>query len=298
MQWLNYHHLLYFWTVARTGSVTAAAAELHLTRPTVTEQIRTLERSLGNRLFQQAGRRLVLTDFGQRVLSYADEIFTAGQELQRVVGGGGGESQRLVVGVPDELPKLVVFRLLQPAFTLSDRPKVVCREGKRDDLLADLALHRIDLLLSDCPIDASVHVRAYNHRLGECGVSFFACSADARRLRKNFPHSLNGQPALLPSPSTTTRHLLDRWFEERGIQPHIAAEFDDSALMKVFGQAGIGAFPAPTIIEDEIVRQYRVKPIGRLDSVREQYYAISVERKLKHKGIVAITAAARHALFQ
>jgi LysR family transcriptional activator of nhaA len=297
MHWLNYHHLMYFWTVARTGSVTAAAEELHLSRPAVTEQIRSLERSLGNKLFQQAGRRLVLTDFGQRVLIYADEIFTTGQELQRVVRGGHGETQRLVVGVPDELPKLVVFRLLQPAFNLKERPRLVCREGKRDDLLADLALHRLDLLVSDAPIEASMNVRAYNHRLGECGISFFSRPADTSRLRRGFPGSLNGQPALLPSASTTTRRLLDRWFEECCVQPQIMAEFDDSALMKVFGQAGMGVFPAPTIIEDEVIRQYRVKVIGRLESVREQFFAISVERRLKHPAVVAITAAARHDLF-
>jgi LysR family transcriptional activator of nhaA len=297
MNWLNYHHLLYFWTVARTGSVTAAAAELHLSRPAVTEQIRSLERSLDNKLFQQAGRRLVLTDFGQRVLIYANEIFTTGQELQRVVRGGHGEMQRLVVGVPDELPKLVVFRLLQPAFNMQERLRVVCREGKRDDLLADLALHRLDLLVSDSPIEASMNVRAYNHRLGECGISFFSRPAEAKRLCEGFPDSLNGQPTLLPSASTTTRRLLDRWFDDRRVQPQIIAEFDDSALMKVFGQAGMGVFPAPTIIEDEVVRQYRVKVIGRLESVREQFFAISIERKLKHPAVVAITDAARHDLF-
>lgn len=297
MQWLNYHHLYYFWTVAHEGSVTAAADKLHLCRPTVTGQLRSLERSLGNKLFRQSGRRLALTEFGLTVLAYADDIFATGQELQRTVRGVQGDSQRLIVGVPDEMPKLIVFRLLQPAFKLPERPHIVCREGKRDDLLADLAVHRLDLVLSDAPLDASSSIKAFNHKLGECGVTFFACGDHAQKLKTNFPSSLRGQPMLLPTPSTTMRRLIDRWLEDCEIHPLIAAEFEDSALMKVFGQAGGGVFPSPSVIENEVQRQYSVEPIGRVESLRERFFAISVERKLKHPAIVAITNAAREDLF-
>jgi LysR family transcriptional activator of nhaA len=297
VHWLNYHHLLYFWTVAREGSVSAAAERLHLSRATISGQIRQLERALGNRLFNQVGRRLVLTEFGATVLHHADEIFAAGDELQRAVRGATGEARRLVVGVPDVLPKLVVFRLLEPAFELPEPPRVVCREGKLDDLLGDLALHRLDLILSDSPLDASVSIRGFNHKLGECGVTFFAHPPLAKKLRREFPNSLNGAAILLPAERTTLRRLLDRWFEDTRIAPTIVAEFEDSALLKVFGQAGRGAFPAPTIIEEQIIRQYNVEEIGRVESVRERFFAISVERKLKHPAILAILRAARAEIF-
>jgi LysR family transcriptional activator of nhaA len=297
MQWLNYHHLYYFWSVAHEGSVTAAADKLQLSRPTVTSQLRTLETSLGNKLFRQTGRRLTLTEFGSTVLAYADDIFATGQELQRTVRGVQGDSQRLIIGVPDEMPKLIVFRLLQPAFNLPERPRIVCREGKRDDLLADLAVHRLDLVLSDAPLDASSSVKAFNHKLGECGVTFFARPDRAKKLKRNFPLSLTGQPMLLPTPSTTMRRLIDRWLDEREIHPLITAEFEDSALMKVFGQAGGGVFPSPSVIDSEVKRQYGVQAIGCVESLRERFFAISVERKLKHPAILAITTAARDKLF-
>jgi len=297
MQWLNYHHLYYFWTIAHEGSVTAAADKLQLSRPTVTGQLRSLERALGNKLFRQSGRRLALTEFGLKVLSYADDIFATGQELQQALRGVQGDSQRLIVGVPDEMPKLIVFRLLQPAFNLPERPRIICREGKRDDLLAELAVHRLDLVLSDAPLDSSSSVKAFNHKLGECGVTFFARADSAKKLKRNFPTSLNGQPMLLPTQSTTMRRLIDRWFDEREIQPLITAEFEDSALMKVFGQSGGGSFPAPSVIEREVIRQYGVQPVGRVESLRERFFAISVERKLRHPAIVAITASAREGLF-
>jgi len=289
--------LLYFWTIVREGSVTAAAAKLHLSRPTVTGQLRSLERSLGNPLFKQSGRRLVLTAFGETVLNYAEDIFSTGEELLRVVRGGPSDVQRFVIGVPDEMPKLIVFRLLQPAFNLPERPRLVCREGKRDDLLAELAVHRLDLVLSDAPLDASTNVKAFNHKLGECGVSFFAVAGVAKKLKRNFPTSLNGQEMLMPASTTTLRRLIDRWFEGRGIEPRITAEFEDSALLKVFGQAGGGVFPAPTVIEREVVQQYDVRVIGRVESLRERYFAISVERKIKHPAVVAITTAAREDMF-
>lgn len=297
MQWLNYHHLYYFWSVAHEGSVTAAAAKLQLSRPTVTGQLRRLERSFGNKLFRQSGRRLLLTAFGETVLAYADDIFATGQELQRAVSGAQGDAHRLIVGVPDEMPKLIVFRLLQPAFNLPTPPRIICREGKRDELLADLAIHRLDLVLSDAPLDSSSSVKAYNHKLGECGVTFFACPEHAKKLKAGFPRSLHNQSMFLPTASTTTRRLIDRWLEAQGIYPLIAGEFEDSALMKVFGQAGGGAFPAPTVIEQEVIKQYAVHPIGQADGVVEKYFAISVERRLKHPAVIAITASAREGLF-
>jgi LysR family transcriptional regulator, transcriptional activator of nhaA len=297
MKWLNYHHLFYFWTVAHEGSVTAAAGKLQLSRPTVTGQLRSLERSLGNKLFLQSGRRLSLTEFGLTVLSYADDIFARGEELQRTVRGVAGEAHRFIVGVPDELPKLIVFRLLQPAFRMAERPRIICREGKRDDLLADLAVHRLDLVLSDTPLDSSSSVKAFNHKLGECGLTFFARGDIAKKLKRNFPASLSGHPMLLPTPSTAMRRIIDRWLDEQGIQPSITGEFDDSALMKVFGQAGGGVFPSPSAIEREVTNQYGVQPIGRIEHLRERYFAISVERKLRHPAIVAITASAKLDLF-
>ncbi|MCA9257583.1 MAG: transcriptional activator NhaR [Planctomycetales bacterium] len=298
MDFLNYHHLLYFWTAAREGSIAAAAKRLHLARPTVTGQIRALENTLGEPLFQRQGRRLVLTEFGEVAFRYADDIFTTGRELEALARGGRpGHSLRLVVGIPDVLPKLVVFRLLAPAFDLPESFQLVCREGRLEDLMADLAVHRFDLVLSDTPLAGETHVHAYSHKLGECGVSLFAATKLAGSLRRGFPDSLHEAPFLLPSTKTALRTSLDRWFEQHAVRPHVAAEIDDSALTKVLGQAGRGVFAAPTIIESEIVKQYAVRKIGDVEGVRERYYAISVERKLRHPAVVAIMKAARKQLF-
>ncbi|HMP04742.1 MAG TPA: transcriptional activator NhaR [Lacipirellulaceae bacterium] len=296
MHWLNYHHLLYFWTVAREGSVSAAAGRLGVSRPTVTGQVRRLEQTLGQRLFSREGRRLVLTDFGETVLRHAEAVFAAGEELQRTVRGGA-DAPRLVVGVPDVLPKLAVFRLLEPALRISNPPRLVCFEGKLDELLADLSLHRLDLVLSDAPLSSASSVRAFTHILGECGVSFFARPKIARKLRVDFPKSLTGAPMLLPVERTALRRLLDKWFDDFAIRPQIVGEFEDSALLKVFGQAGFGAFPAPSVIEREVIEQYDVELVGRLDAVRERFFAISLHRKLKHPAVLAITGAARDTLF-
>lgn len=298
MQWLNYHHLLYFWTAARAGSISEAAKELHLSRPTVTGQIRRLESSIGGKLFAKSGKRIVLTTLGALVLRYANDIFATGEELQRALRGGPGETPRLVVGVPDGMPKLVVFRLLEPAFALAEPPRIVCHEGKRDDLLADLALHRLDLVLSDFPLETALSIRAYNHKLGECGVSFFANSKVGPRLRAGFPTSLNGTPMLLPTANSALRRGLDRWFEDLGVVPLIVGEFDDSALLKVFGQAGHGVFPAPAVIEAQVASQYAAAVIGRAPGLRERYFAISGERRIKHPAVLAITSAARTKIFE
>jgi LysR family transcriptional regulator, transcriptional activator of nhaA len=298
MEWLNYHHLLYFWVVAREGSIVRACPLLHLAQPTVSAQISRLERALGAKLFQRVGRNLQLTDTGRTVYRYAEEIFTLGRELTDAVQGRPtGQPLRLTVGVPDVLPKLIVFRLLQPAFHLPEPVRLICREGKFDELVAALATHELDLVLSDTPLTSTVRVKAFSHLLGQCGVAFFAAPKLARKLRRGFPGSLEGAPLLMPTEATTMRRLLDQWFDEHGIRPQIAAEFQDSALLKVFGQEGIGAFPAPAAIRKEIERQYRVRHVGTLDSLHERYYAISVERRLKHPAVIAISAAAKTDLF-
>ena len=297
MEWLNYHHLLYFWTVAREGGVARAAEVLHLARPTVSGQVRALEVSLGQRLFARRGRGLVLTDVGQVAYRYADEIFGLGRELQDVVRGRApGRPVRFAVGVADALPKLVAHRLLEPVRRLPEAVRLVCREGAPARLLADLALHELDLVLSDAPVPAGAGVRAFHHALGESGLSFFAVPKLAARHRRGFPASLHGAPMLLPTEGAAVRRDLDGWFDALGVRPLVAGEFDDSALAKVFGQDGLGIFVAPTLIEAEIRRQFRVALVGRTDDVRERFFAISVERRLRHPAVLALTRAARATL--
>jgi len=297
VEWLNYHHLLYFWTAARLGGVARAAAELRRSQPTVSAQIHALEAALESRLFQRSGRRLALTDVGQMVLRYAGEIFSLGRELRDAVRGRPtGRPVRLQVGIADAVPKLVARQLLAPALRPPDPVRIVCREDKPERLLAELALHELDVVLSDAPASPAVKVRAFSHLLGECGVSFFGAARLAGR-RRGFPQSLDGAPLLMPTRSATLRASLDQWFDARGVRPLIVGEFDDSALMKVFGEQGMGVFPAPTVIESHVRRAYGVRVLGRTRAVRERYYAISVERTLKHPAVVAISEAARRRLF-
>jgi len=298
MNWMNYHHLLYFWTVAKEGSVTRAAARLRLAQPTVTAQIRALERSIGDRLFSRVGRNLALTDVGRLVYRYADEIFALGRELADALEGRPvGKPMRFNVGIADQLPKLIAFRLLRPALHVTEQVEIVCHEDRPDHLMARLSAHELDLVLSDAPVSPAVHVRAYHHLLGSCGISFFAGRKTAARLRRGFPLSLDRAPLLVPFEHTSLRRSLQHWFDELSIRPLITGEFQDSALMKIFGQAGIGVFPGPTVIEDEICRHYGVSLVGRTDTVVERYYAISVERRLKNPAVVAISEAARGELF-
>jgi LysR family transcriptional activator of nhaA len=298
MEWLNYHHLLYFWTVANEGSIARACEKLLLAQPTISGQLRALERSLGDKLFARSGRGLVLTETGQTVYRYADEIFSLGKELADTLKGRPtGRPLRLRVGVADVLPKIVSYRLLEPALHLTEPVQIICREGKPDRLLAELSLHGLDIVLTDAPVGPSVKVRAFSHLLGECGVSIVAAAELAKRLRKRFPQSLDGAPFLLPTDNTVLRRSLDQWFEAKGIRPVIRAECEDSALLKAFGQDGIGAFSVPSVVEKEVCRQYRVNPIGRVEEVKERFFAISVERKLKHPAVVAISDAARQKLF-
>lgn len=299
MNWLNYHHLLYFWVVAREGTIARACEQLHLTQPSISKQLRQLERSVGEKLFQRAGRNLVLTETGQLVFRYADEIFSLGQELSEVLQGKPARTRlRLLVGVADVVPKLIAYRVLEPALHLPEPVQLMCDERCLADLLGELAQHRLDLVLSDSPLPPTSATRAYNHLLGECSVCIFGSSRLARTFRRGFPQSLDGAPFLLPTRKSMLRQSLDQWFDAQNIRPELLGEFDDSALLKVFGQAGVGLFPGPSVVEQETCRQYNVQPVGRLDAVRQRFYAISVERKLKHPAVKAITQAAQSTLFQ
>ncbi|MBU1404200.1 MAG: transcriptional activator NhaR [Proteobacteria bacterium] len=298
MEWLNYHHLFYFWTVMREGSLTAASARLSLAPSTVSAQLGKLEESLGGKLFQRAGRNLEPTDLGRLVFRYADEIFSLGREmLDTIRGRPTAGPLSLKAGVVDVLPKLIVRRLLEPALQLPERVKLVCLEDKEDALLAELAMHSLDVVLSDAPLRAGLSVKAYSHLLGECGITFFAVGTLAEPLREKFPLSLHEAPMLLPMERTALRGGLDRWFASLGIRPAIAGEFDDNALLNVFGQEGDGVFAAPTVVEPEVLRQHTVQVVGRTQAVKERYYAISVERIIKHPAVAAILEAARHNLF-
>jgi LysR family transcriptional activator of nhaA len=295
VEWLNYHHLLYFWTAAREGGVTRAAKKLRLAQPTVSEQIKRLEQLLGAELFERRGRTLVLSEFGRTVYGYADEIFSLGRELlDAAKTQGGRRPRRLVVGVADVLPKLIVYRLLEPALQLGI--ELVCREDHVDQLLASLSIHELDLVLSDSPVGAHVGVRAFNHLLGDSSVSFFALKEHAVRLKRGFPGSLHGERFLFPEEQTVLRRSLDTYFDDCGVHPTFAAEYADSALGLSFAQAGAGIFAGPTVIEREIKRQYGVAVIGRAKQLRERYYAISGERRLAHPGVLAISQGARRLL--
>jgi LysR family transcriptional activator of nhaA len=295
MEWLNYHHLLYFWATAREGSIAAAGKRLLLSQPTISGQIHALEDALGEKLFAKSGRGLVLTDVGRVVYSYADEIFSLGRELQSVLKGRPHDRPaRLNVGISDALPKLVVYRLLKPAFEMPEPLQITCYEDKPDRLIADLSSHLLDIVLSDSPLSSTMRVRAYSHPLGSCGITIFGKPQLASKYRKDFPKCLDGAPMLLPLGSSNLRRQLDQWFDENGIRVRMVAEFQDSALIKVFGQQGLGLFPAPSAIENEVKDYYRVATVGRIEAVKETFYAISVERKLKNPAVIAISESARH----
>ncbi len=297
MDSLNYHHLMYFWIVAREGSIARATELLRLTQPTISAQLRLLERSLGSKLFERRGRRLVLTDTGQAVYRYAEEIFPLGRELVNTVRGAGeNRPPRFAVGILDSMPKLTTYRLLEPALQLTPRCRLMVRIGKTDRLLSDLAIHSLDLVLADHPIAPSQGSRAYNHLLGECGVTVFGDPDLAARFRPNFPDSLEDAPFLMPTSNTALRRSLDQWFDRQGFQPSIVGEIEDVAVLQVLGGHSLGLFAAPSIVEDEICRQYQVEVLGPLERVHERFYAISVERKLKHPSVVATVQAAREKL--
>jgi len=297
MEWLNYHHLLYFWTVAREGTIARASEELRLAQPTISGQIRVLEDQLGEKLFQRSGRNLVLTDVGRLVYRYADDIFGLGRELMDTLKDRPtGRPLRFQVGVADEVSKVIAYRLLEPAMRLTQPVYMVCRDGAAERLLTELATHSLDLVIADTPISPTIKVKAFSHALGETPVTVFGTAKLAAPRRRGFPKSLDGAPFLVPTVGKTLRRTLDQYFDQQGIRPRIVAELDDSALLTTFGQAGAGLFVAPTVLEKEVTRQFGVTPVGRLDAVRERYFAISVERRLKHPAVVAISEAANEML--
>lgn len=292
---INYKHLHYFWAAAKQGGIARASERLHLTPQTISGQISLLEEHLGEALFTKVGRNLELTETGRLVMSYADEIFSLGGEMEEAVRNlPTGKSMVFKVGVADVVPKSIAYRLIAPAMKISKLGRIVCRENSLNTLLADLALHRVDLVIADGPIPTSINVRGFNHYLGECGISFLATSELAKPLRDKFPQSLNAAPLLLPSEINIVQSRLLQWLDGLHIYPRIVGEFDDSALMKVFGQAGTGIFTVPTAIADEVAKQFSVEIIGSTDDVREEFYAISVERKISHPAVAAITDTARN----
>lgn len=297
MDWLNYHHLYYFWVIARAGSITRATQELHLTQPTLSAQLRSLEDSLGEPLFHRNSRNLVLTEIGRIAFQYADEIFALGRDLQQAITGKSGAGLRLQVGVADVLPKLIAQQILLPVYQLKDPVRLICREDRQERLLADLALHELDVVLTDAPLGQTVKVRAFNHLLGESPVALFGSSTLAKRLRKQFPQSVTDAPLLLPTDNTMLRRSVEQWLSDHDLRPHIVGEFEDSALMKSFGSAGIGVFAAPLLMAKAILAQYDCELIGQLDGVVERFYAISVERRIKHPAVAAICQSARESLF-
>jgi LysR family transcriptional regulator, transcriptional activator of nhaA len=296
---LNFQHLLYFWTVAREGSVTRATVALNLAQPTISGQIRALERSLGERLFERRGRGLALTEVGQMVFRYADEMFGLGRELQETLAGraSGERPARFAVGVSDSLPKLTTYRLLEPALAAPDAYRLLVRVGKTNALLAELETHTLDLVLADAPAPAG-RGGAFSHLLGESGVSVFGTAPLTARHRRGFPKSLQGAPFLLHAPNTAIRRALDQWFADAAIHPRVVAEVEDVALLQEFGREGLGLFAAPTVVEARVRRAYDVRVAGRLPAVREHFYAISVERRLTHPAVLAIRDAARTNLFR
>jgi LysR family transcriptional activator of nhaA len=300
MEWLNYHHLLYFWTVAKQGSITQASKELRLASPTISGQIHRLEEVLGEKLFVRNGRKLALTDVGRTAFRYADEIFSLGREfLDTIKGRETGRPISFVVGVSDVLAKSMVHRILEPAFHLKEEVRIICREDRSvESFMGELATHEVDLLLADAPAGSNTSVRAFSHPLGECGTAFFAAPQLARAYRRQFPRSLDGAPFILPGSTSTLRRSLDEWLDARDLRPKVVAELDDAALVKIFAEAGLGVFAAPDIIETEVRQRYKAQLVGRAPELRQRFYAISVERKLRNPAVVAICEVARKRVFR
>lgn len=294
MQWLNYHHLRYFWTVAKEGGLKKAAEQLHVSQPSISAQLSELEAALGESLFRRSGRSKVLTDAGQVAFRYADEIFTLGRELVNAVKQRPtAQALRLYVGVADSFPKMVTNEILQPVFAMSPPVHVICREGKLDDLLGQLAAHRLDIVLADEPASSSTRVRTFNHPLGESATAFCAAGKLAVALKRGFPQSLHEAPALLPSDNTSFRRAVEAWFRDLGVQPRVVAEFEDLALMKVMAAEGRGFIVLPVVVTDEAVRRYGYRVLGVSDACRVQFHAITAERRIVHPAVTLLTRTAR-----
>lgn len=297
MKWLNYHHLLYFWMTVKEGGVSAAARKLRLAQPTVSGQLRELESQLGAALFERDGRTLRITPIGRRIFEHADEIFALGEQIMSVAAGGKGEHElRLVVGCADVMPKLVACRLVEPALQGPEPPLLVVRQGPVDRLLAELAVGAVDVVLADAPMSPAVRVRGYNHLLGESGIGVFAVEPLAQKLQDRFPRSLDGAPLLVPAQHTVLRRSIEAWLEANEVAPRIVGEFDDSALLKAFAHGGMGAFFAPLVIREGLASSYGARLVGTCASLHDRYYAISLERRITHPAVAAISAAARAAM--
>lgn len=295
---LNFKHLHYFLAVAKAGAINRAAEKLHLTPQTLSGQLTQFEQRLGVLLFRRAGRRLELTETGRLALSYAEELFQVGAELEQVLRGGQEERAfPFRVGIADVVPKSIAHQLLAPALALPEAVRLVCREDRLDRLLAELAIHRLDMVLADRPMPPSMDVKGFSHPLGECGVAFFAAPELAARLTGGFPELLDAAPFLVPGEDSAVRAPLSRWLERGNLRPRIVGEFDDSALMKAFGKAGTGVFPAPIVIRKEVESQYGVVWLGETREIRERFFAISVERRIIHPAVRAVSESARGGLF-
>jgi LysR family transcriptional activator of nhaA len=296
---VNYKHLYYFAQVAKLGGVLRASERLHLSPQTISGQIQLLEESLGAKLFTKSGRGLALTEIGRMVLGYAENIFSIGAELQEAVRDYPSQSRSLAfrVGVADAVPKSIACRLIEPAAQMAQPVRIVCREWKLDMLLSELVLHRLDLVIADAPIPASVSVRAFNHRLGSSGTSFFASPRVMASCKGTFPGSLDRAPFLLPAEDSAVGQRLRAWLNARSLHPRVVGECDDSALAKAFGQRGLGVFVGPTVLEAEIAQQYGVRAIGAAPEVVEEFFAITVERRITHPCVTVITETARNELF-
>jgi LysR family transcriptional regulator, transcriptional activator of nhaA len=290
---INYRHLHYFWITTQEGSFTRAAERLGVAVQTVSAQIALLEQALGTVLLTPQGRRLLPTEVGRVALGYADQIFQLGEGLRDAIEDAADDrALRLTVGIADALPKLIAYRLLEGTLTLPERVRLVCHEGNFDDLVADLARHRLDVVLADRPAATGGRLRVYNHPLGEWEIALFAAPLLAARYRSNFPADLERAPMLLPTRNNALRARLDLWFEERGLRPDVVGEFEDSALLMTFGGRGLGLFPAPAILAGDLAEQFGAKLVGGLAEVREQYQAISAERRIRHPAVEAIRAGA------
>ncbi|MGB4811219.1 MAG: transcriptional activator NhaR [Methylophilaceae bacterium] len=302
MSGINYKHLHYFWAVAKAGSITLASQRLFVTPQTISGQLTLFESVLGEPLFNRVGKRLELTEKGKVVLSYADEIFSLGKELEEVLKQPINDRPiQFRVGVCDSVPKTIAYRLIEPAMRSKEPLRIICREGNVTSLLGELAVHRLDIVIADSPMPLSVNVRAFNHLLGECSLTFFATKKIADQIQwqdaSHFPQCLNNAPMLLPGIEDAIRPMLMRWFEDKKIQANIKGEFDDGALMKAFGQASAGVFVAPTPIAQQVCEQFKVIALGEAKDLIKRYYAISVERKISHPAVLAISQAARAELF-
>jgi LysR family transcriptional activator of nhaA len=298
MEWINYHHLLYFWTVVRAGSIGRASEQLRLAPPTISAQIRSLEQNLGEKLLLRSARGVQTTEMGQVVYRYADDIFSLGREmLDTVRGRPTGRPLQVVIGIADVLPKEISHALIAPALQLREQVQITCREDNQEHLLAQLSIQELDVVLSDTPIGPPAKVRAYNHLLGECGTTFFATPEFSRKYPRRFPELLRDMPILLPASNTTVRRGLDQWFDSQQVTPVVVGQFEDFALLRRFGETGAGVFAAPSLLEKQFRRERKLRVVGRADAVRNRFFAISVERKLKHPAVVAICETARHELF-